>query len=292
MTVQDDTTGHDAPFSSAGGGGGAVESVNGQTGAVVLDAADVEALAAALPFTVEIRDGYAVVVVAVPEGWPGGKATPALAFGLPDEDHARLLLMPDGTFRLSAHVDTDPALYASNAPGLYPNNVGSADGLGLDGTFQAYGGLYDENGVKVPSASSVLPIADPAGMVIDTTTYDNTITGSGKIATMVFPTDTPVAAWAVAGDAFPRGVIGADPTDDGLFFLGDGTYDPVFQGAGVALSSVGVLQFFANQAGLTDTFGDIRVRPPGVGVILPSPDGTRHRLRVADDGTLSTEVVA
>jgi hypothetical protein len=39
------------------------------------------------------------------------------------------------------------------------------------------------------------------------------------------------------------------------------------------------------------TIGDIEVTDTTKGLILKSPGGTRYRIKVADDGTLSTEVV-
>lgn len=39
------------------------------------------------------------------------------------------------------------------------------------------------------------------------------------------------------------------------------------------------------------TSGDMKATTPGQGVILTSPDGTEHRVVVANDGTLSTETV-
>jgi hypothetical protein len=70
---------------------------------------------------------------------------------------------------------------------------------------------------------TVLPVADPAGVTLDTTTYDNTVTGEGKLTTLVFPQDTGQVAIAVAGDDFPR-VLLADITDG--WYFGDGTADP------------------------------------------------------------------
>lgn len=81
-----------------------------------------------------------------------------------------------------------------------------------------------------------VPQADPTGFDIDTTTYDNPITGSGKLTTLVAKAavnggDTAVLAVAVEGDAFPRVLL--ESTGDGLY-MGDGTFDPYDVGAGVA----------------------------------------------------------
>lgn len=75
-------------------------------------------------------------------------------------------------------------------------------------------------GPQIPS----IPIADTTAPVIDKTTYDNTVTGVGKITTLIMPTDTVAFALAVAGDAFPRWLFLSDATDG--FYGGDGTFDP------------------------------------------------------------------
>jgi hypothetical protein len=68
-------------------------------------------------------------------------------------------------------------------------------------------------------------VADSDGVTVDTTTYDNPVTGSGKIATLVFPATTTAFAIALEGDAFPRWCFSSDPMGDDLTF-GDGTFDP------------------------------------------------------------------
>jgi len=47
---------------------------------------------------------------------------------------------------------------------------------------------------------------------------------------------------------------------------------------------------FAPRVSLYPT-GDIRSHVVGGGVILRSPDGNSHRIKVANDGSLSTEIV-
>lgn len=81
----------------------------------------------------------------------------------------------------------------------------------------------------LPSGSGLSP-ADPASITVDTTTYDDTIEGSGKLATLLFPAGL-FAALAIAqeGDAFPRFILSSDPTAN-PFFLSDGTVDPASSG--------------------------------------------------------------
>lgn len=78
-----------------------------------------------------------------------------------------------------------------------------------------------------------VPVADETGIVVDSTTYDNTISGVGKLKTLVFPSDTGALAIALAGDAFPRWLFASDAADG--FFMGDGTFDPYYLGAYTSL---------------------------------------------------------
>lgn len=77
----------------------------------------------------------------------------------------------------------------------------------------------------VPAAGSLIPVANATGVTVDSTTYDDTIKGSGKLTTLVFPSDQGALAIAIAGDAFPRWIIGANPENAGIS-MSDGTTDP------------------------------------------------------------------
>lgn len=104
----------------------------------------------------------------------------------------------------------------------------------------------DDNGVTrlearqvpdpVPAAGSLVPVADATGVTVDNTTYDDTIKGSGKLTTLVFPADAGALAIALAGDAFPRWVLGADPNNFGLC-AGVGTADPTQSAAVLAVNA-------------------------------------------------------
>jgi hypothetical protein len=122
---------------------------------------------------------------------------------------------------------------ATDEPGLVLGPDGVVYIVKPDGTREAAGG----GGGGAPG--TVLPVADGVGGVtVDTTTYDDTITGSGKLTTLVFPAaDTGQALLAVAieGDAFPRILWASDPAY-GLS-LGDGTFDPVNSGVELIYSA-------------------------------------------------------
>lgn len=75
-----------------------------------------------------------------------------------------------------------------------------------------------------------LPAADVADFSVDTTTYDNTVKGSGKLRTAILAELTALLAIAQDGDAFPRMILTSDPTQSGPFYLSDGTVDPVSSG--------------------------------------------------------------
>lgn len=80
---------------------------------------------------------------------------------------------------------------------------------------------------SVNGGSGIVPVpAADVGYTLDTTTYNNIVKGSGKMAVAVFPADTTVVAIALEGDAFPRLLINADPGDFGSICFGDGTSDP------------------------------------------------------------------
>lgn len=85
------------------------------------------------------------------------------------------------------------------------------------------GGVGNTTAQDVASGK-LLPVADATGVTVDTTTYNDTIKGSGKLTTLVFPASQGALAIALAGDAFPRWVMDADASDFGITF-GDGTFD-------------------------------------------------------------------
>lgn len=79
----------------------------------------------------------------------------------------------------------------------------------------------DANGGAQPD----VPIAS-AGFTIDTTTYDDIITGTGKLTTVIFPANGALLALAIEGDAYPRMIFEAN----GIIDLGDGASDPTDTG--------------------------------------------------------------
>jgi hypothetical protein len=139
-----------------------------------------------------------------------------------------------------------------------------------------------------------LPIADSA----DTMTADaeNTISSSGTYKWVKFPSDTAVLAWGVEGDDFPRAVIPSDSTD-GIIYFGDGTYDPYIDGAAIWLDSDGALKLQGGSANRAVKVahallvGGDATFAFDVGPVIQSPDSTAYRIVVANDGTLSADVV-
>lgn len=116
MTVRDDTTGHDSPYSSEGG-----------------DAASIGALAATVqPGVTEVRDGIPVNV-----GTAGG---PVAAFGLPDAPHASLVITDRGQLAFSYDGDEDP--FTTNHRVIFPDETsGGAKAFGVVGPLICYDGL-------------------------------------------------------------------------------------------------------------------------------------------------------
>jgi hypothetical protein len=90
---------------------------------------------------------------------------------------------------------------------------------------------------QVVASGKVLPVAAAAGVTVDTTTYDDTVKGSGKMATLVFPAEQAALGIAQTADAFPRLVLSSDASDYGLNFS-DGSVDPNgVSGAGLSWAS-------------------------------------------------------
>jgi hypothetical protein len=101
-----------------------------------------------------------------------------------------------------------------------------------DGTrIPAGGGGSGNTTAQVVASGKVLPVADATGVTVDTTTYSNPVEGADKLTVLMFPLDTALVAWAIAGDAHPRAILACD-TADGWYF-GDGTYDPYVSGNAV-----------------------------------------------------------
>jgi hypothetical protein len=112
------------------------------------------------------------------------------------------------------------------------------------------GGGGGNTTAQVVASGKVIPVANTAGVTVDTTTYNDTIKGSGKLTTLVFPGDQGAMAIAIAGDSFPRWVFAAD-AKDGLY-MGTGANDPVQAGREFGISSDGSTFFFVG-ALLTST---------------------------------------
>lgn len=153
--------------------------------------------------------------------------------------------------------------------------------------------VNDHNAIAALS-NNALPAATP----FTTTTMPNPVSGVGTIDVVVFPSGASdvLMGVAIAGDAFPRWLIAADP-NNGLY-MGDGTFDP-YNGNGVgfyasfssttSLNLIGGDEIFLGQE--THTFTDIVVESPAAGVILTAPNNTKYRISVNNAGVLSTTVV-
>jgi len=138
--------------------------------------------------------------------------------------------------------------------------------------------------------------ASMAATAFSVDTTPNTVTGEGDITVLTFPADTPVLALKLDGDDFPRWLL----TSNGTVWLADGTVDPYdgtpwsrigpsAPGVFTVQGSNGVI-LDGDTAGTTVESGDLHFNDNSQGVVLRSPNGGAHRLKVANDGTLSTEV--
>lgn len=130
------------------------------------------------------------------------------------------------------------------------------------------GGGGGTTSTQVAASGKVLPVADTAGVTVDTTTYDDPI-GTGKLTTLVFPADQGALAIAIAGDTYPRWLMGAEADNSGLNF-GRGS-SPVYADAASASiwkSGGGTLTL---EVGVSPTFGVLRMRGR-VNLIRPAAD--------------------
>jgi len=121
------------------------------------------------------------------------------------------------------------------------------------GIISGGGGGGGNTTAQVVASGKVLPVAAPTGVTVNTTTYNDTVKGSGKLTTLVFPSEQGAFALALAGDAFPRMVIGTDPTDVGILGFGDGTAD-VFSSAFLGINGSGGFTF-SSPGGSANQFG-------------------------------------
>lgn len=132
----------------------------------------------------------------------------------------------------------------------------------------------------------------PMAAAFTTEEIDDPI-GGGTMTAIIFPAEQTALAIKMAGDDYPRIILGSDSSDG--IVMGDGTFDPY--GASGAFVGFGAgLRLQSPAANPTEVKGGFRA-PYGIGNVggglqVKSPDGTWHRILVADDGTVSTDVVA
>lgn len=155
------------------------------------------------------------------------------------------------------------------------------DTTGHDSPFSAVGGggavdsVNGQTGDVVLAAANVgaLPTGGPGS------TSERAALNSGSPFTM-FESDSPydiLFAWGMPDDDFPRFVV----FNNGYMAFGAGDVDPTITEFGLTVSPNGSPQVWS-------IGGDVRVAP-GFGFVVPAPDGTPYRIKVANDGTLSTE---
>lgn len=154
-------------------------------------------------------------------------------------------------------------------------------------SYRTYSGVGGSSGLT-PATPFTVEVAD------------NSVVGEGDMTVLVFPELTAALAIKIEGENFPRFIL----TSRGLS-LGDGSIDPWYNGpeiffgdfgTGPKLGILGVGTFPSGspvyvRPGL-DVDGDVAVHTGTQGFCLWSPNNTPYRIKVANDGTLSTEVVS
>lgn len=195
-----------------------------------------------------------------------------------------LILDPDGT----------PEVVWVTA---YTSGTSATISRGKEGTT----GASHSNGVTWVHGPTILDFASVARN-FNVVTATDPISGD-SYNYLTFDVEGTVMAWGLVGDAFPRTIIAADP-DDGIM-MADGTVDPYNDdGASIRLNVSGQLiisapstaysidsQITLSAPGVQVFGGDVYVWNVGKGFIIRSPDGNPHRIKIANDGTLSTEAV-
>ena len=121
--------------------------------------------------------------------------------------------------------------------------------------------------------------ADSVGTTTGTQTPDP-IRGADSFDWVQFPSDGVALAWGLIGDAFPRVVFGADPTDDAAIMLGDGTSDPT--------SGYSALYLDTNYSPPRNAIGRAKLGNPALGGMIELEDlitgvGGMVRLLVGSD---------
>jgi len=108
--------------------------------------------------------------------------------------------------------------------------------------------------------------------------------GDATMTVLVFPEDQPVMAAKLEGDEYPRWLLLSDPYDS-VLYLSNGATSPYDSRASIG--------WINNQLSLGSVLfnHDAEFNVPEDGVILKAPNNTRYRIKVANDGTLTTEAV-
>jgi hypothetical protein len=165
----------------------------------------------------------------------------------------------------------------------YPVEIADSGG----GPVKTAGDLtFTDPGNQPGGSVPALPVADPEGVTVDTTTYDNPILGSGKLTTLVFPaSETAYLAIAEIGDAFPRYIFGNEVSDG--ISMGDGTFDPYSSGSSISAHFQGNLNVtsrhsdlvvgqgaFGNYAaGVSKVDGALQIGGASLGAVINSGEG-------------------
>lgn len=116
------------------------------------------------------------------------------------------------------------------------NSGGDADVYAFSLSLFTVPALESSNsGGSAPSTDTDWPIANPTGSTVVTQTPD-WITGLNSATWVQFPAVASGLAYGLAGDDFPRIIFPTDPTY-AVFFVGDGTFNPLESGAEFFLAS-------------------------------------------------------
>ena len=111
--------------------------------------------------------------------------------------------------------------------------------------------------------------------------------GDATMSVLVFPADQTALAIKIEGADFPWLLIPSSG-GEGLYF-GDGSYDPFDAGPAFWANADGTMVLYSPAA--INARADIMFQSATKGVVLAAPDTSLHRLKVGNDGTVTSEPV-
>lgn len=178
---------------------------------------------------------------------------------------------PEADLHIAGDLAVDGTITQDGQP------IGGITLAAVGSTPNANGASYADGTLNLQPASASHP-----GVV---TTGAQTIAGAKKFTSKIDVTSVDNLTPLIGG-AFAAGYGIAFPTGDNTIFYRTGS---LLGGQHRFTDVAGNSYVVIDDTGLLVDRGSLEVDTVGQGFILKSPNGTRYKIKVADDGTLSTE---